>query len=65
MPQTFRVRVTGDHYPTEYTVEATNWAIAIARAIREWRSKAGKGSRTVELSIKAYKAGPLLREFEV
>jgi hypothetical protein len=60
----FRVRVQADKYPVEFTVEATSWATAIARAIREWKKKNGKGSRTTEVSVKAWKQGNLLQDKE-
>lgn len=52
---TFRFTISGDRWPSEYNVEAGNWATATARAVREWRKKDGKGSRTNQLSIKGYK----------
>ena len=58
----FRVVITADKYPTEYIVEASNWATGIARAIREWAKKKGKGSRTEQITIRAYKNGSLLTE---
>lgn len=51
----FRVRVRGDRWETEYTVEASGWPTAIARAIKLWKKSEGKGSRTQELSVKAIK----------
>lgn len=57
---TYRVRINAEKWPTEYTVQASNWATAIARAIKEWKHKDGKGSRTKEVSVKAWKAGELL-----
>ena len=56
---TYRVTIIGDKYPTEYTVQATGWPTAIARAIREWK-KRFKGSRTQELKIRAVKSSQLL-----
>lgn len=50
----YRIVITGDKYPKEFSVEATGWPTAVGRAIRLWK-KAFKGSRTTELSIKAYK----------
>ena len=55
----YHVSITGDRYPTEYTVQATGWPTAIARAIREWK-KRFKGSRTTELKIRAIKCLPLV-----
>lgn len=60
---TFRVIITGDRYPTEYTVEATGWHTAISRAIKEWKGRF-KGSRTGELRIRAIKGGKLLTSHE-
>ncbi|MCH7541854.1 hypothetical protein IH981_03745 [Patescibacteria group bacterium] len=57
----YRIKITGDKYPTEYTVEASGWSTAIARAIKEWK-KRFKGSRTEELKIHAIKGGAILRE---
>lgn len=51
----FRFSITADRYPTEYTVEASNWATATARALRLWKTKAGKGSRSTQISIKGWK----------
>ena len=51
----FRVSIQADRYPTDYSVEATNWATAIARAIRKWQ-KQFKGSRTKVLKINAVKS---------
>lgn len=61
--KTFRVTISADKYPSEYTVQATNWATAVARAVREWH-KRFKGSRTETLSIKAVKGGKLLTSDE-
>jgi hypothetical protein len=57
---TYRIKISADKWPTEFTVQASGWHTAISRAIKEWRKKAGKGSRTQELSIKAIKVGELL-----
>jgi len=59
----FRVNITGDKYPTDYNVEASNWGTAVSRAIREWK-KRFKGSRATTLKIIATKSGPILREEE-
>jgi hypothetical protein len=56
---TYRVKIIGDRYPTDYTVQASGWATAAGRAVREWQ-KRFKGSRTKELSIKMWKQGSLL-----
>ncbi len=57
---TYRVKVQADKWACEYTVEAIGWSTAIARAIKQWRKKDGKGSRAKELSAKAWKVGKLL-----
>lgn len=57
----YRVKITGDKYPTEYNVEASGWGTAINRAVREWK-KRFKGSRTKELKIHAIKSSEVLRE---
>ena len=57
----YRVSITGDRYPTEYAVQASGWATAASRAIKEWK-KRFKGSRTSELSVKITKSGELLKE---
>lgn len=57
--RTFRVSITADRYPTEYTVQASGWPTAVARAVREWH-KRFKGARTNELRIRAIKSGTLL-----
>lgn len=48
--QTYRIQVTADRYPTEYAVEASNWATAVARGIRLWQKKF-KGTHAIELKI--------------
>lgn len=53
---TYRVTVQADRYPTEYTITASGWPTAIARAIKAWKkSRTGKGSRTNELRVHAVK----------
>jgi hypothetical protein len=59
----YRVQISGDRYPTDYTVQASSWGTAISRAVREWQKKF-KGSRTTELKIKAFKSGELLKTDE-
>lgn len=54
--------ITGNKYPTEYFVQGTSWATAIARAIREWQKGQGKGSRTEKISVRAVKGGQVLNE---
>lgn len=56
----YRVKVTADKYPTDYTVQASGWGTAVNRAVREWQ-KRFKGSRTSELKIHAVKGGNLLK----
>lgn len=53
--QLYSVQISADKWPTTYQVEATSWNTAVARAIREWKKKDGKGSRTQQLNIKAFK----------
>lgn len=55
----YHVTIYADRYPTQYTVQASGWPTAIARAIREWKRRF-KGSRTNELKITAVKSSPLL-----
>jgi hypothetical protein len=59
--KTYRIKIRADKYPTEYLVHASNWATAIARAIREWRERF-KGNRSLELHITAFCSGKLLSE---
>jgi hypothetical protein len=61
----YRVEVSGDKYPSEYIIQASNWAAAISRAVREWQKAKGKGSRTEMVKIKAIKGGSLLKENEI
>jgi hypothetical protein len=57
----YRVKITADKYPTDYTVQASSWGTAVNRATKEWQKKC-KGSRTQELKIHAIKSGELLTE---
>lgn len=57
----FRVSITADKYPTEYTVQASSWGTAVNRAVKQWQ-KRFSGSRTSELKIHAVKGGELLKE---
>ena len=57
----YRVRIIADRYPTEYSVNASSWATALARATREWQQRF-KGNRATQLNIKAWKSGKLLVE---
>lgn len=50
-----------DRYPTDYTVQASGWSTAIARAVKEWK-KRFKGSRADELKIRAVKSAALVTE---
>jgi hypothetical protein len=56
---TYRVSIIADRYPTEYFVQASGWATAVARAIREWKKKF-KGSRTQQLKINVIKGSRML-----
>lgn len=60
----YRVTVTADKYPSDYTIEASGWGTAAARAVREWKKQKGKGSRSETLSIKMIKFGVPLKENE-
>jgi len=57
--QTYSVQISGDKWPSTFTIEASGWGTAVARAVREWQKKVGRGSRTQQLSIKAFKASKL------
>ena len=52
---TYHITITGDKYPTEYTVTAGKWRAAVSRAVQEWQ-KRSKGSRTKTLRILAVKS---------
>lgn len=59
----YRVIIRADKYPTEYSVQASNWATAAARGVREWherfkRKKVSGG----EINIKVIRGGELLKE---
>lgn len=56
----FKAIIIADRYPTEYTIQASSWPTAVARAVREWAKKF-KGSRTAKLTIKIVKAGAILK----
>ncbi len=58
----YRFTISGDRWASDFIVEATNWATGVARAVREWRKKEGKGSRTLQLTIKGYKVNNLTKE---
>ncbi len=51
----FKFIISADKWPSEYNVTASNWATGAARAIKEWKKKAGKGSRTDKMSIQGFK----------
>jgi len=53
----YRFSISADKWPSEYAVEAGSWPTAAARAMRLWKSKEGKGSRTNQISIKGWKVG--------
>jgi len=59
----YRVKISADKWPTEYTVQATGWGTAINRAIREWKKKF-KGTRASELKVHAIKGSKLLKSEE-
>ncbi len=59
----YRIKITGDKYPTDYNVEASGWHTAVSRAIREWK-KRFKGSKTDELRIHAVKSQGIIRVSE-
>lgn len=50
----YHVTITGDRYPTDYSVAASGWGTAAARAVRQWQQRF-KGSRTDTLSIRITK----------
>lgn len=50
----YKATITGDKYPMEFTVEASSWSTAVARATRLWQ-KRFKGSRADTLSIRITK----------
>lgn len=49
--KTYRATISADKYPLDFTVQATCWSTAAARAIRLWKARF-KGSRTEQLSIR-------------
>lgn len=56
----YRVVVRADKWETEYPIQASNFATAAARGIKEWHSK-NKGSRIGMLNIKVIRGGELLK----
>lgn len=57
----YRIIIQADKYPMEYSVQASNFATAAARGIREWHERF-KGTRATEIKIKVIKGGKLLTE---
>jgi hypothetical protein len=49
--RSYRATIRADRYPLEFTVEASSWPTAVARAVRLW-AKRFKGSRADELTIR-------------
>ena len=61
----FRVTIQADRFPTEYSVQATNYATAAARGIREWHKRfKGRKITNNEIKIKVIKGGELLKAEE-
>lgn len=56
----FRISIRGAKYPLDYDVQASNWAPAISRAIKQWQ-KRGKRERCEKLTIVAIRSGELLK----
>jgi hypothetical protein len=50
----YRATISAGRYPLDFTVEASSWATATARAIKLWK-KRFKGDRTDELKIRIVK----------
>lgn len=50
--KTYRVSITASRFPTDYEVKASNFATAVARAVKLWR-KRFKGQKESELRIHA------------
>lgn len=58
----YRIIIQADRYPTEYSVQATSYATAAARGIREWHKRfKGKKITNNELKIKVIRGGELLK----
>lgn len=51
----FRVTINADKWPYETTVEASSFSTAISRAVKSWKKKDGKGSRTTTLNVRIIK----------
>lgn len=47
----YRATISAGRWPYEVTVEASNWATAAARSIKQWR-KRFKGDKADELKIR-------------
>lgn len=60
--RTFKVIIQGNKYPSEYYVQASGWSTGVARAIKEWQKKKGKGTHTDKLRIVAVKGSAILKE---
>jgi len=58
MKASYKITITGDRYPTEYNISASNWKQAIGKAIVQWKQRF-KGNRTNELRILAVKLNSL------
>lgn len=54
--KTYRATIRADRYPLDFSVEASSWPTAVARAVRLW-TKRFKGSRTDELVIRIVRVG--------
>lgn len=52
--KTFRATISADRYPMDFTVQASDWPTAVARAVKLWKHRF-KGSRTDELKIRIVK----------
>lgn len=52
--KTYRATISADRYPLDFTVEASGWATATARAVRLW-TKRFKGSRASVINIRIVK----------
>lgn len=49
--KTYKATIIGDRYPMTFQTEASSWATATARLVRQYQ-KRFKGSRADQLSIK-------------
>jgi hypothetical protein len=57
----YQVTVQADRYPMTWTVEATSYAVALARALRLWQ-KRFKRSRADILKITVVRGGIIEKE---